>query len=299
MAYTVRFVLFDLGGLFSVRLPTLAGTLAATGLPAPATATATAAPFSITFASLSNPPGSPGTLLITDPAGPGDFFRSGPVTTWPVEPVAVSAGTAILPIPFAMLSIPTPMRIPIPGGAVAGVGAAAGFLFTPFNLTLSSIILSSSSTAGAIRASFRGVISFFTLVIPRRTAVTGILDLTLTPSGNAASPPTIINVSASNLSFTTGFITPLSTPVLALLAPLFSGALSGSLTALVNAAIAPRLATAVAMLPLTPSGAPFFSAAATVSARRILVLRSGVILQAVLSELVAVPPTAPIMSGPD
>jgi hypothetical protein len=119
----------------------------------------------------------------------------------------------------------------------------------------------------------------------------------LTPSGNAGAPTVIVNVSASNLSLSPGFITPLSTPLLALLAPLFSGALSGPLTTRVNAAITALAATARAMIPLPPSGIPLFSAAATVSARRISPLGSGVLFHAVLSELVAFPATVPGPGG--
>src|ERR1051325_9492783 len=299
MAYTVRFVLFDLPGLYSAALPNLSGTLNVPALGAPSTAAGTTTPFAITFAPPPNPPGSPGTLLITDPTGPGDFFRSGPVATWPPEPVSVTAATAIAPLSYATLTagITTPLSITLPVGVTLGVGFASGFMFTPFNITLTSITLFASPTPGAIRARFRGILSFFTLFIPRRTDLSGTVDLTLTPSGDAAVPATVVTATASNLAFTTGFITPLSTPLLALLAPAFSGALSGPLTTRVNAALAPIITAARAMVPLTPAGTPLFSAAATVSARRIRALPSGVLVHAVLSELIALSVTPPAPGG--
>jgi hypothetical protein len=302
MAYTVSFVLFDLPQVYSAALPTLAGVLDVPALGAPSTATSTTTPFSITFAAPPNPPGAPGTLLLTDAAGPGDYFRSGPVPTWPAEPVSVTAATGILPLTFASLEdaihklLPISIGIPLQIGVA--IGAATGFWFSPFNINLTSVVLGPSHPAGRVRASFQGVISFFTYFIPRRTDVKGAVDLTLAPSGDATSPTTIVNVGASNLSLSPGFISPLSTPLLALLAPLFSGALSGPLTTRVNTALAPMVATALAMVPLTPAGTPLFSAAATVSARRITVLTNHVILQAVLSELIALPVDAPGPGGP-
>jgi hypothetical protein len=304
MAYNVGFLIFDLGGLYATALPTLNGVLDVPALGPASTATSVLTPFSMSFAPPPSPPGPPGTLLVTDPSGPGDFFRSGPVPTWPAEPVSVTAGTGVVPLTYGRLtaSIPTPISIPIPGGVTFAIGLATGFLFTPFNINLTSVILGPSPTPGRVRASFRGTMSFVTLFIPRRTDVTGSVDLTLTPSGNASVPATIVNVGASNLALSTGFTTPLSTPALALLAPLFSSALSGPLTTRVNAAFAPFVATARAMGPLTSAGTPLFSASATVSARRITVAPSGVLIHAILSELIAMPAAAPgpgpVTTGP-
>jgi hypothetical protein len=295
MPYNVGFLIFDLGGLYATALPTLSGVLNVPALGPASTATSVPTPFSMTFALPPNPPGSAGTLLVTDPSGPGDFFRSGPVSTWPAQPVSVTAGTGVVPLSYGRLtaSIPIPISIPIPGGVAFGIGLATGFLFTPFNISLTSVIIGPSPTPGRVRASFRGIMSFVTLFVPRRTDVTGSVDLTLTPSGNASVPAAIVSVGASNLALSTGFTSPLSTPAIALLAPLFSGALSGPLTTMVNAAFAPFVATARAMAPLTSAGTPLFSASATVSARRITVAPSGVLLHAMLSELIAIPAAVP------
>ena len=295
MSYTVGILPYDLGGIYSARLPTLAGVLNVPALGPPSTAASNPTPFSITFAPPPNPPGSPGTLLITDPSGPGDYFRSGQITTWPAQPVTVVAGSDVVPLSYGDLSagITTPMNIDIPGGIVFVIGLFTGFWFTPFKITLTSVNLGPSPTPGAIRARFSGVISFVRIFVPSRTDVTGSVDMTLAPSGNAADPNRIVNVSTSNLSLSTGFTTPLSMPALSLLAPLFSGELSGRLMTEVNQAFLDKAATVRPKIPLPPSGIPLFTAMATLSARRIHALPSGVLLHAVLSELVALPPPVP------
>jgi hypothetical protein len=189
--------------------------------------------------------------------------------------------------------IATPIRINIPFGIAAAVGAAMGFVFTPFNITITRLTLGSSPTAGMIRATLAGTIGFMNFVIPRRTTFTGTLDLTVTPSGNADVPATIVNVSTSSLSLSTGFTSPLSLGAITTLAPLFSGVLSGPVTAVVNTSLASSLTALRAMLPTRADGTPLFSAAATASARRITVLSRGLIVHGILAELVAGPATTP------
>ncbi len=300
MAYTIGFVPFDLARLYSATLPILTGILDVPASGPMVVATGTTSPFAITFGAATNPPSLAGTLLLTDPSGPGDFFRSGTLATWPAQPASVQFGTMVLPMTYAALTsgIPTPVSIAIPGGVTAAVGAATGLQFLPFNITITSLSLGPSPTPGAIRARFRGTIGFFTFFVPRRTDVSGTVDLTLTPSGDAATAGTLLSVSASNLSLSPGFITPLSTPALALLAPVFSGALSGPLTTRVNSALAPLVATARAMLPLTSAGTPIFSAAATVSVRRIVVSVGGVGFQVIMGELISLATTTPAGGSP-
>jgi hypothetical protein len=295
MAYTIGLILFDLGGVYPAGSPTLAGVLDAPALGAPSTATSTAPPFAITFASPPNPPGSPGTLLLTDSSGPGDFFRSGPITTWPAEPVSVQVGAGVAALTYAQLSagLATPISIGIPADVALGIGAATGFMFTPLNITIRSITLGLSPTPNVIRARFSGTMGYTTFIVPRRTDFTGTVDLTITPSGNASVPATIVNVSTTNLSLSTGFTTPLSLVVINLFAPVFSGALSGPLTTSVNTALAGSVATLRAMLPTLPDGTSLFSPAATVSVRRIAVLSSGVIVHGILAELVSTATTTP------
>jgi hypothetical protein len=286
MTYSVGFVLADLGQLFSTGLPTLSGTLNLPAAGPPTTATSPSPPLTLTFATPPNPPASPGTLLVTDPAGPGDFLRSGTVSAWPAEPVFINAGTGVLPITYAALTggIAVPLNIDLPAGAIVGIGFATGFMFTPFKFTITNLILFRSPTTGAIRARFRGIISFFTLFIPRRTDFSGTVDITLAPSGDAADIGNVISATTSNLSINTGFITPLSTPILALLSPAFSGALSRPLTARVRAAMAPTIAS-VRAAAASAAGLNLFSSAAAVNVRRLTLTGTGVIVQAVLSEL--------------
>lgn len=296
MTYNVGLTLLDLGGLYSAGLPTLTGVIDVTPVAAPGVATATPAAFSLSFASLPNPPVGPGTMYVSDASGPGDFFRSGVLPTWPAEPVAIIAGTGIAPRSYAALaaSLTPPINIKILEGITVAIGFATAFMFSPFRIILRKVVLSASSTPGMIRAAFSGEIDYFTLFIPRRSDLSGSVDLQLTPSGNARAAGTVVNVHTRNLSLSPAFITPLSTPLLALLAPAFSDALGGPLTAAVNTALAPVIAAVKAMSPLTPMGTPLFSAASTVSARRITVTPGGVVVQAVLSELVSTSSVTPV-----
>jgi hypothetical protein len=301
MPYTIGPTIYDLGRLYTAGFPPFTGVLSEVPpLAAPLTATSTPALLTLSYPAASDPPtppGTPGTLHVTDPAGPGDFFRSGPIITWPPSPAVLNAGTGVKAIPFGTIKVNLPMDVNLDGGVTAGVGFLTGFVFTPFKLTITSLTFSASSTAGAIRARFSGTISYFTLILPRRSDISGAVDVTLTPSGNALSPGTFVNVTASNLSLSPSFTTPLSTPALAILAPAFSGALSGPLTSTINSVISSQIAAVRMSVPLTPSGKPLFSSAATISIRRITVVPSGLIVQAVLAELTAsAGPAAP--TGP-
>src|SRR5690348_4561357 len=101
MAYTLSFLLFDFGSFYSAGLPKLTGVLNVPAVGPASTATGTATPFGITFPAAPNPPVGPGNLLLTDPGGPGDYFRSGPMATWPPAPAAVAAGTRAVPLGYA------------------------------------------------------------------------------------------------------------------------------------------------------------------------------------------------------
>lgn len=291
MAYTIGLTVFDLGNLYGAGFPTFTSVLSEVpSITAGQTVTSTPAPLTLSYPATSDPPTPPGTLgllHVTDPAGPGDFFRSGPITTWPPSPALLNAGTGVQGITFGSIKVNLPITINLPGEVAAGVGAASGGLFIPFKLTIKRLNFSSSPTAGAIRATFSGEIWYFTLVLPRRTDISGTVDVTLTPSGDAISPATFVNVTASNLSLSPSFITPLSTGALAILAPAFSGALSGPLTTKINSAIGDKVAAVRMSVPLAPSGQPLFSSAATISVRRITVVPSGLVFQAVLGELTA------------
>ena len=297
MPYTIRLTVYDLGSFYTAGFPAFTAVLSEVPLlTAPLVATSTPQSLTFSFPSAPSPPTSPGTLgtlHVTDPAGPGDFFRSGPIAAWPASPAALNAGTGVSAIAFGSINVDLPVSINLDAGVTAGVGFATGGMFIPFKLTITSLTFSASSTPGAIRASFRGIISYFTLFVPRRDDVTGSVNVTLAPSGDAITPSTFVKVTASNLALSPGFITPLSTVALAILAPAFSGALSGPLTDWINAVVSAQVA-AVRMSVPTVAGMPLFSSAATISIRRITVVPSGLVVQAVLAELTASPgPAAP------
>jgi hypothetical protein len=207
----------------------------------------------------------------------------------------VIAGTGIAARSYAALtaSLTLPIDIKLLEGVTVAIGFATGFMFSPFRIILRKVLVSASRTPGMVHASFSGEIDYFTLFIPRRSDLTGSVDFTLAPSGNARAVGTVVEAHTRNLSLTPAFITPLSTPLLALLAPAFSDALGGPLTTEVNKSLAPVITAVKAMAPLTPLGTPLFSAASTLSARRITVTPGGVVVQAVLSELVSTVPAAP------
>jgi hypothetical protein len=296
VAYRVQVSILDLGGIYSNGLPSLVGTLTTSvvaGQLTPGistTGTSNPSPFVISFPGSANPPPLPGHLLVTDAGGPGDFFRSGPLTGWPAEPVVLMAGTKVESISFDVLAtqISMPLSTDLPWLAWVGGGLGTLLTFIPFNITVKKITLLASPVAGSIRARFSGTIGYFTFFVPRRSDMYGEVDVTISPSGDATSPTAIVTATASNLSLSADNIFLLVSPLLSAIAPLFSSSLSGPLTKAVNSAIVSTLSKMA--IPVV-SGKPVFSAAATASARRISVLQSGVVIQAILSELSAVPAT--------
>jgi hypothetical protein len=286
MPYTIGFLFFDLAGFYTAGLPSLAAVLNTSSL-GPLSTTSTSPPLAAAFMPPPNPPDSPGTLLVTDPAGPGDFFRSGRVLEWPAEPVNVVVGTGVVRVTLAEIAagIRTPEVIPVESWLGIVIGVFTGFMFAPRRITISRIVVSSSPERGVLPARFSGIIEFFTFFVPRRTDFTGNVDITLIPSGNADDPAAVVNARTSNLSLSPGFLSPLSTFLVPLLAPLFFDALRPKLTSLVNGLIASMVAPLRATLPMLPGGVSIFSSAATISARRITVLNSGIVVQGILSEL--------------
>ena len=306
MPYTINFVLFDVAGFYMAGLPSLAGVLNTSSLGA-LSATSTSAPLAVTFTSATNPPDSPGTLLVTDIGGPGDFFRSGPVQAWPAEPVSVIGGTGQVRMTLAQIAdgIPTPEVIFVPEWLGILIGVLTGFMFSPRRITISRLRVSSSPERSVLPTRFSGIIEFFTFFVPRRTDFTGNVDITLVPSSNADDAAAVLNVRTSNFSFSPGFLSPLSTFLVPLLSHLFYDALRPRLTSQVNRQIASMIAPLRATLPMLPGGVSLFSSAATVSAQRINVLNSGIVVQGILSELrgglrvarVSTMATAPLSDG--
>ncbi|HLK77563.1 MAG TPA: hypothetical protein VKU77_28435 [Streptosporangiaceae bacterium] len=301
MPYTIKLMPFDLGGFYAAGFPAFTGVLSEVPLSiGPLIATTTPASLTLSYPAAPDPPtprGWLGSLYVADPAGPGDLFRSGPIIAWPPSPATLMFGTGVTPVPFGTIKVDLPFSKNLDAGVTAGAGAATLGQFIPFKVTITRLNFGPSPTPGAIRARFSGTISYFTLFLPRRSDMSGTVDVTLTPAGDALGPATFVNVTASNLSLSPSFITPLSTPLLALLAPAFSGALSGPLTDKINSMISDKVPAIRMSVPLGPNGQPLLSPAATISIRRITVVPSGLIVQAVLAELTAsaapVTPTGP------
>jgi hypothetical protein len=113
MAYTIGFTFFDLGGFYSAGIPAFTGVLSEVPPLIPTlTAATTPASARLSYPSASDPPTPPGVfgfLHVTDPTGPGDFFRSGPVTAWPPSPANLNVGTGVHGIPFGSIKVSLPM----------------------------------------------------------------------------------------------------------------------------------------------------------------------------------------------
>lgn len=297
MAYTVKISLVDVSTLYPSN-PTLSGVLNAPNAFAPASATSTTPPFSISFASLPSPPTVPGTLHLSDPSGPGDFFRSGVVSRWPPGPAEITVFTipttavpALPNFPGAgrysyqeltdMLTPSLPIIIDLPWWVATLCGFITGGRFIPYTLWIKSVSLSQSATvSGAVRAVFEGTISFNAWIIPSTANYVGIVDLTLAPSGDALVPRNIVKVSASNLSIRLDFISFLVNAAISILAPFFSGNLSDPLTDRINGTLAPIVASALAT-----GAAPGLSSASTVSARSIKTFATGIVVQTIVGDL--------------
>ncbi len=297
MPYTLGMTIIDLGSLYAGGFPSFSGRL--TG-PGGGAQSASSSPTSLVlnFSGSNNPPTPLSTLLITDPTGPGDFFRSGPLPAWTPMPAQIFAGTATVPMPWASLAVPTPIPILLPAGVVIGGGLATGLSFWPFRIDITRLTIGPSPIPGQVRGSFAGTLGYTTFFIPRRSAIFGTFDFTLSPSGDATRPGAIVKADATALAMTISFVTPLSTPLLNAIAPLFAGALSGPVSAAINASLGSTISAMTSTLSLTPGGPPVFSPAATVSFRRITVLGSGVVVQAVLAEVIAAPVTNPAPPPP-
>lgn len=296
MAYTLRISIpFDSGSLYTAGFPTFMGRLTSGGTVNSALST-TSPSLSITFPSISNPPAPGSRILVTDPSGPGDFFRSGPLPAWPKQPAAeIMVETGVRPMSWAEIegSFHLPIGFDIPQAALAGL--LTGLQFIPFRMDINSLNLSSSPTRGAVRAQFRGTLGFTSLAVPfvppvpRRTNMSGSVDLALAPSGDDVATKNLLTIRASNLAITitADVTTLLSTSLIHTIAPLLTGALSAPLTEKVNKALQPVIDTARA-------AGPGFSAAATLSIQRLSVLNSGLSIRAVLAEVI--PPMSSVIS---
>src|SRR5581483_2347172 len=107
MASTLGITVVDLNVplIYPAGNPSFAGTLTVPLNGSSVSATAAGAPATISFTSVS-PPTAPGTLLLIDPTGFGDLFRSGPVMRWPKEPAFVTAYTVPLTPTAALPTFP-------------------------------------------------------------------------------------------------------------------------------------------------------------------------------------------------
>jgi hypothetical protein len=317
MAYTLGITLLDVGGFYTAGIPSLTGIL---NVPptAPATAVSSTPPFSISFASLPSPPAGPGTLYLGDPSGPGDFFRSGPISAWPPAPASINVltipTTPVAAVPgftgvgrfsysaITTLLFPTlPVAVNVPASVMLGIAAATAGAVIPASVSITGATFSASSAVvGAIHAQLTGVLSYVSLFlptgipipspipIPLRAQYTATLDISLAPSGDAVTPANIIRVSASNLTIHSD-ISSLPAVVLEMLAPALSSALSGPLTDAINSTLSSG-ATAV----LASGSVPGFGSTATVSVRSVSVLGSGVVILAIVGDFVRPTPPPPL-----
>jgi hypothetical protein len=305
MTYTMGLTVIPLGAFWPSGFPAFAATMKAQGTTVTTTSSTTSTTSSpssttLTFSGVPSPPSGGGSLLVTDPTGPGDLFRSGPVARWPREPAVVTVFTApTVPTPllpgfpgttftYSQLStmVPTPIDIKIAGGVQAAITAITGAIFRPIEITITKVLMSAETgSPGVVRAFLSGTIAFrrwFVFFV--RGTLSATVDLTFTPSGDASAAANILSVSASNFTIIDfPFVSPTIFTIAVELSPLFSGMLSGPLTDKVNSAISGNVAAALAGTPI-----PGITSAATVSVRRVSVFSSGVVFQVALSELSAV-----------
>jgi hypothetical protein len=296
MAYTLGINIIDiLGTTFPTGTPPpLSGTLSLSTNSPPARATSSGSPAAISF-SVASPPFLSGTLLLTDPTGPGDVFRSGPIINWPNAPAFVN-GYVIpvspdpnLPAPLSagvghysysqlasMVSSKLPVYFDVPGWLTSLCLALSAFQFNPGRVWISSISFSQSTTGpGIIRAVFGGFID--DPAGENGVNFTGSTDLTPAPSGDANDPANIIQITAFNLSLN---IDPgaqlLAAAVVGALANFVAGNLSGPISEKLNDAIASAVAGV---------NVPGLTSTWTISARRITVSAGGITIQTIASDL--------------
>lgn len=297
MAYTLKILLIDVGSapLFPNGLPSLGGGISVPGNASPVLPTTTSTPASVSFNLPWSPPPSPGLLLLTDPTGPGDVFRSGPVIHWPREPAFINVFVVpTIPVPalpefpgagrfsYAQLASLVAAKLPVvftlPSWATLICLLLTSFKFGPDSVMISSISFIQSSTGpGIIRAVFGGG---FVSAGDEAASFTGSVDLKPTPSGDASAAANVIRITAFNLSLNIDFLSATVVAILAgLFASLFSDNLSGPLSDLINGAITSVVASTL------PGIAPGLTSTATISARSITVAASGIAIQTIASDL--------------
>jgi hypothetical protein len=293
MAYTLGISVVDPQGLtYPTGTPPLAGTLSLSTSSPPATATSGGTPAMISF-NVASPPFLSRTLLLTDPTGPGDVFRSGPIINWPSEPASINAYVVpVSPVPglpgFAgvghysysqlgsLISSKLPVFFDVPWYATLACWLATGFKFSPGRVWISSISFMQSTTGpGIIRAVFGGFID--DPAGENGVNYTGSVDLKPAPSGDANDPTNIIQITAFNLSLTIDPAAQLvAWAVVGILANFFASNLSGPISDRLNEAIA----SAVVGINI-----PGLTSTWTISARSITVLAGGVTVQTIAADL--------------
>ncbi len=297
MAYTLGITVLNIPG---IALSSFSGSLSVPANASPVSATSTNSLSSISFNVPWSPPPKPGILLLTDPAVPGDIFRSGPVINWPREPAFINVYVVpMTPVPAlppsflgvgrfsytqlaSMLAKEFPIVLKIPGWLGMICGLLTAFKFFPDSFVITSISFMQSTTGpGIIRAVFGGAIDYTTWGAQGSAAnFTGSIDLKPTPSGDASDPANVIRITALNLSLNIDF---LSAPIIAIFAGLFASQFSDNLSEPLSDQINGAIASAVGST--LPGIAPGLTSTATISARSITVAASGIGIQTVASDL--------------
>jgi len=296
MTYTLGISVVDEATIFPGGTPPLAGTLRLSTNSPPATATSGGTPVTISF-TVASPPFLSGNLLLTDPTGPGDVFRSGPIINWPNEPAFINGYTIpVTPVPGlpgfpgvghfsysqlgSLVSSQLPIYFDIPWYATFACWVVTWSKFTPGRVWITSISFHAVTTEpGIIRAAFGGFID--DPAGENGVNYTGSVDLKPAPSGDANDPANIIQISASNLSLHIDPAAQLgAAAVVAILANFFVGNLSGPVSDKLNDAIASAVA-GVNVLGIVPG----LTSTWTISARSITVLASGITVQTIVADL--------------
>lgn len=297
MAYTLGITVLDFARIYPAGNPSFSASLTIFGRT-PVSATSGGAPTTVLFTTSSSPPTNAGALLLTDPTGPGDLFRSGTVINWPSEPAFITAYTVPLsPVPalpgFAgvgrfsytqlatLVSSKLPMSFEVPWWMTFLCALFTAFKFMPGRVWISSIsFLQSTTGPGIIRAVFGGFID--DTAGESGVNFGGSVDLKPTPSGNAFDATKVIEITAFNLSLNIDPVGASLGPwaVAGVLAPLFAGNLSGPVSDMVNGVIASTVAGMN-----VPGIAPGLSPTWTISARNVTVAASGIVIQTIASDM--------------
>jgi hypothetical protein len=295
MAYTINIILLDFGGFYSAGFPPFVGTLIPFSPPfsADTAVSAPPTPTTLTFPAPTSPPPGPSAVLVRDSVSPGDLFRSGIVPVLPPSPGSLMVFT-VPPISLSFAAIAAgagggTLFAGMPAAATAIVAALSAGTFIPLGLTITGVV-GSTSLAITITGTLLARVFYF-------ATTTYTFTLTFTPvpvpSGDAVNRNRILGVTATAA---TVVIPGVIAPIAAALAPGIAGVAASMVEGAINTLIAARAATTLTSMGL------LLSPTATICARKVAVLPSGVSLQLAFSDLLGaavlpVPPVVPALKN--